>query len=109
MRTRPFYLVACAFAVAAILFDGAAKQYAGRAARTAAHAAQSQSPEERGDLQSVAHLDAVESDRFSDVAAIALVLGLGAWVGSLWRREPGLQSVPLVLLAFAVLLRLLRV
>lgn len=109
MRTRPFYLLACAFAVAAILLEGAAKQYAARAASTAARAPQSQSPEQRGDLQSVAHLDAVESGRFSGVAAVALVLGLGAWVGSLWRREPGLQSIPLVLLAFAALLRLLMV
>lgn len=109
MRTRPFYLLACALAVAAILLEGAAKQHAVRAARAAAYAAQSQASTEREMLQSVARVDASEYGHFSGVAAISLILGLGAWASSLWRRERGLQSIPLALLVFAVLLRFLMV
>ncbi len=109
MRTRPFYLLTCVLAIAAVVVSGASKEYAGRAARAAARAAASDSPEEREALQSAAHLAADQSGGLSIAAAAALVLAIGTWVCSLWRREGGLQSVPLLLLVVAVLIQLLMV
>jgi hypothetical protein len=109
MRTRPYYFLACAFAVVAIIFEGAAKQYAGRAARTAAKAVQSQSPEERDTFHTAARWDAIQSGGFSGVAAVGFCLGLGAWIYCLWRGERGLQSIPLLLLILVVLLKLFMV
>lgn len=109
MRTHPFYLLTCALAVVAGLVAVASKVDAGRAARAAAKAVASHSPEEREALHSVAHWYAGQSDRLSRVAAVVFVLAVGGWACSLRRREHGLQSVPLLLLVLAVLLQLLMV
>lgn len=109
MRSRPFYFLTCALALVATVVDGASKVDSARAASSAARAAAAQSPEDRASLHSVAHLYAVQADRLSVVAVVVLVLALGGWVCSLWRRENGLQSVPLLLLFLAGLLQLLMV
>jgi hypothetical protein len=109
VRARPFYLLACVLAIVAVVVSGVSKKYAGRAAMAAAQAAGAHSPEEREALHSAAHLAADQSDRLSSTAAAASVLAMGAWVCSLWRREGGLQSVPLLLVVVAILLQLLMV
>jgi hypothetical protein len=107
MRNRPFHVLACAVAVVAVAIACASKVEAGRAARSAAEAAATDSPEDREALQSIAHLYAVRSDRLSLGAGIACVLTLGASACSLWRREGGFQSIPVLLLLLAGLFQLL--
>lgn len=109
MRTRPFYFLTCALAVVAGVVAGASLVHAGRAARSAALAAAAHSPEDRESLCSVAHLAAVQSDRLSLAAAVIFVSALGGWACSLWRRERGLQRIPLLLLFVAGLLQLIMV
>lgn len=109
MHTRPFYFLASGQAAVAVVVAGASKVDAGRAARSAAEAAAASSPEDHEALHAVAHFYAVQSDRLSRVAAVVFVLALGGWVCSLWRREHGLQSIPLLLLFLAGLLQLLMV
>jgi hypothetical protein len=109
MRTRPFYFLACMLAMIAVIIVGVSKQYVGRTARAAAMAAQSQSSEEQEALHSAAQVYANQSDRLSIAAHVVFLLATGAWVCSLWRRDRGLQSIPLVLLAVVVLLDLLTV
>jgi hypothetical protein len=109
VRTRPFYLLTCVLAIVAVVVSGVSKEYAGRAAMATAHAAASHLPEEREALHSAAHLAADQSGRLSTVAAAAFAVAIGAWVCSLWRREGGLQSVPLALLVLAVLMQMLAV
>ena len=109
MRARPFYLLTCALAVVAVVVAGASKMCSGRAVTAGAKAVGSQSPEEREALRSIARGYAGQSDRLSLVAAVVFVLALGGWACSLWRREHGLQSVPLLLLFLAGLLQLLMV
>ena len=109
MRNRPFYLLTCVLAMAAVVVTGASKQYAGRAAQAAAGAAAANSPEEREALHSAADRYAEQSGRLSVVAIGVLVLAIAGWVCSRLRRERGLQSIPLLLVCLAVLLQFLAV
>jgi hypothetical protein len=109
MRSRPFYVVTCALAVAAVVLTGASKVVAGRVATSAARATEAHTGEEREALRAAAHVYAARSDLLWGVAAVAFVSAIVGWGCSLWRREGGLQSVPLVLLIFAGLLQLLMV
>lgn len=109
MRTRPFYLLACALAMVAIVVEGASKPYAAKAAKAAARAAESHVPEDREALHLVACYSAAQADRLSLVAVVALVVAVGGWICSLLRRERGWQSIPLLLLLLAGLLQLILV
>jgi hypothetical protein len=109
MRSPPFYFLTCALAVVAAVVAVASQVDAGRAAGTAAKAAEARSPEDREALQSVVHSYVSRANCLSRVAAAVFVLALGGWAFSLLRREPGWQSIPLLLLCLAGLLQLLLV
>lgn len=109
MHAHPFYLLTCALAVAAIALDCAAKLDAGRAMRLAGRGASGHAPQQREALLADAHVYVSRSDYLSVASAIVLVSALGAWGCSLWRRERGLQRLPLVLFVLAVFFQFLMV
>jgi hypothetical protein len=107
MRNRPFYLLACVLAVIASLVTIASKDAAARAAISAAKAASAQAPGDREAFRSVAHMHMSRCCCLSLAAAIIFVAAIGGWIFSLFRREPGWQSIPLLLLFLAGMLQLL--
>lgn len=105
MRTRPFYLLSCAFAVVAGLLEYVSKVDAHRAATSAAMAVQAPTVGDRQSLTAVAHQAAVRSERYSLASTFALLLTTAAWAYSYWRRERALQSIPFVLVLLVEVLQ----
>jgi hypothetical protein len=101
MRSRPFYVLACALAMTAMVLVVAGQIVASQVAMSGAHAADAQMAAERELWGAAAHQAAVQSGWMGLAALVVWGLGLGAWGCSLWRRERGLQSLPVLLLILA--------
>ena len=109
MKARPFYVLACALAVVAIVVSCASVIKARRALESAARAAEADSPDDRVALHSTALLHARQSDRHYLAGAVLFVVALGGWVTSRFRQEGGLLIIPLLLMFVAGIFQLLLV
>lgn len=107
MRDRPLYVLACTFAGITCVLTSVAQHSASRAAAAAAQAMASQSAEARASLLVMAQRGAMQADSLSIAALTVFVAAVCVWLGSLYRHETGLQSVPLLLLSIAAVLQLL--
>ena len=107
MQKRPLYLLALSLAMTAILAGVAAQRCSAQAASAAARAAAARREEDRKAARNESRFYVREHRRISACALGVSVVGLGAWFFSLQRREPGCQSVPLVLFLSAAVVQLL--
>jgi hypothetical protein len=104
MTKRPFYLLASMLLLASLLTGLSAQTMAFRVARFAAIATSVDGDEDRLVLRLLS-LRALAEHR----SLAILVCGATAWILSRRRREGGLQSVPLVLTIFTVVIQFLLV
>jgi hypothetical protein len=109
MTKRPFYLLASMLLLASLLTGLSAQTMAFRVARFAAIATSVDGDEDRLVLRLLS-LRALAEHRSLAITSLAiLVCGATAWILSRRRREGGLQSVPLVLTIFTVVIQFLLV
>ncbi|ODU02063.1 MAG: hypothetical protein ABS79_00905 [Planctomycetes bacterium SCN 63-9] len=107
LGNRTFYLTASALFFGAIVTESLAKHHVGRGVTAMARSAAMQS--ERSPLSEAATRHFQRSELWKLVGFVLAALAVGSWAASRMRREPGLQSVPLVLLCTYVLLLFLTV
>ena len=114
MKSRPFYLVTLVLLTAVLPVSITSQIKAARAASLAARAAQARATGARDEMELAARRlevrsNSCDSDRLSVFAAGLFVCGVGAWALSIFRKEGGLQGVPLLLTAMGTLVQLLLV
>jgi membrane-bound metal-dependent hydrolase YbcI (DUF457 family) len=82
---------------------------ASRAATSAALAVSARRDVDRESFRNVSRFYVLGHRRITIASLAVFVCGAAAWMWSLRLKEPGLQSIPLVLAFFAVLIQLLLV
>jgi hypothetical protein len=109
MSKRPFYLLAIMFFLASLLTGIAAQTKAAQAARFAAVASSVDDDDDRLVFRSLSRRFLAEYREVAITSLAVLAAGVVAWIVSSRRRESGLQSIPLLLMIFAVFSQLLMV
>jgi hypothetical protein len=109
MSKRPFYLLAIMFFLASLLTGIAAQTKASKAAKFAAIATVADNDDDRLVFRNLSRVYAAEFGPLMTTSLVVLAAGVVAWIVSSRRRESGMQSIPLLLMIFAVFIQLLMV
>lgn len=106
MSKRPFYLLAIVCFLVSLLTSIEAQTKASQAARFAAIAASSDNDDDRLAFRSLSRRSLAGFSQIMTTSLAVLVAGVITWIISSRRRESGLQSIPLLLMIFAVFIQL---
>lgn len=109
MRKRSLYLTTVLFLIVANGAGILAQHSAGHAAMSAARATVTEQEEARRKLRDESRRSVDQYRRIAPFAFVFTLAGAFSWIGSGIRKEPGLQSIPLVLMITAVIVQLLLV
>lgn len=109
MRKRPLYLLAVLLLIVANGIDLMAKRFAGDAAVYAARATAAELDDDRQQLRKESRQSLSQHHQIATLGLGVLLAGVFLWIGSGLRKEPGIQSIPLVLMISAVIFQLLLV
>lgn len=109
MSKRPFYLLAIVCFVLSLLTGIAAQTKASNAAKFAAIATVADNDDDRLVFRNLSRVYAAEFGPLMTTSLVVLAAGVVAWIVSNRRRESGMQSIPLVMLTFAICIQLLMV
>lgn len=108
MSNRRFYLLASVLFLVSLALSTWAQSKASQAARFAAISAAADE-EDREVYRNLSRLYAAEFSQSIRMSVAFLATGVVAWTVSNRRREPGLQSIPLVLMIVTIVIHLLLV
>lgn len=109
MSNRPFYLLAIMFFLASLLTGIAAQTKAAQVAKFAAVASSVDGDDDRLVFRRLSRRFLADYREVAITSLAVLVAGVVAWIVSCRRRESGLQSIPLLLMIFAVFIQFLMV
>lgn len=109
MRQRPLYLITILFLIVANSAGLLALSTASRAALSTARATAAVQDEDHREVFNESRQLVGQHGRIATFTFGAFLFSVISWIGSGLRREPGLQSIPLVLMILAVFAQLIQV
>ena len=109
MRQRPLYLITILFLIVANSAGLLALSTASRAALSTARATAAELDHDHREVFNESRQLVGQHGQIAAFAFGAFLFSIISWTGSGLRREPGLQSIPLVLMILAVFTQLIQV